>query len=470
MRSLFALAAVFVMNLPAFGANGDLDIGFGTAGVARSGLVNATFFNGSQLTIPPVVQGDGKILICSTQDSGGPSGTDFFVARFSANGALDSSFSFDGKVAIDFDAGAGSDYCTAIALQSDGKIVVSGSTSTGAANGSDFAVARLNSDGTLDASFGGGTGKTTIGFDLGSSNNDTAYGLAIQPDGRIVVAGSADTTANGTDFAVVRLNSDGSRDTAFNLTGKVSVGFNLPGSTSKADTATSVAIDAAGNIVLGGYANKGANDNDFAAARLHPNGSLDANFDADGRATLAFDLGGAGGSKQDAVFAMTIQRDGKIVLAGAADSSASATPNYDMAVARLLPDGSPDAGFGLGGKVLVSFDQTANGEDLVLAVAEQGNGKLMLGGGVFAGTNAIDGAAVRLNANGSADGEFGVLGKHLFDLGLSTPGVQLFNGIAFQGTQIIVSGVTNIGPTANNQFDNVVVRLQNDLIFADRFE
>jgi uncharacterized delta-60 repeat protein len=166
---------------------------------------------------------------------------------------------------------------------------------------------------------------------------------------------------------------------------------------------------------------------------------------------------------------MAIQRDGKIVLAGLADSSASATPNYDMAVARLSPDGSPDAGFGIAGKVLVPFDLTANGADLALAVAEQSNGKLIVGGLAFTGTNSVDAVAVRLNANGSADAEFGVLGKKTFDLGLSTPSVQLFNGMAFQGSQIIASGVTAVGSTAG-QYDNVVVRLQNDLIFADRFE
>jgi uncharacterized delta-60 repeat protein len=325
MRTLFAIAATVSLNLSALAANGDLDPSFGTSGLGRTGLTNSIFAG----AIPPVIQPDGRILICSTQATGGSTGLDFLVARFTADGILDPTFSFDGKVAIDFDGGTGGgDYCTGIALQTDGKIVVAGFTSTNATIGLDFAVARLNADGTLDtANFGAGTGKKLIGFDLGGTNDDLPNSLAIQTDGKIVAAGYATTTSNGQDFAVVRLNTDGSRDAGFNLTGKVTVGFNLAGSTNKDDVAHSVALDAAGNIVLGGTANKASSNYDFAVARLLPNGLPDANFDADGRATLAFDLGGAGGSNDDEVLAMKIQRDGKIVLGGYADTSSTLTIN-----------------------------------------------------------------------------------------------------------------------------------------------
>lgn len=469
MRTFIALAAAFSLHLPAFAADGDLDTGFGTSGIAPTGLTNAVS-NGGLLMLSPVIQPDGKILICSTQNTGGPSGSDFFVARFTADGILDTSFSFDGKQTIDFDGGAGGDICTAIALQTDGKIVVAGITYTGQSQPGDFAIARLNSDGTLDTStFGAGTGKTIVGFDLGGDNEDDAFSVAIQSDGKIVVAGSATTASNGKDFAVVRLDTGGTRDPSFNFTGKVTVGFNLAGSTTKNDVATGVAIDAAGNIVLGGRADNGANDNDFALARLLPNGTLDSNFDADGRATIAFDLGGAGGSNDDQAFAMTIQRDGKIVLAGASDTSSSSTPNYDMAVVRVQPDGSPDSGFGIAGKTLVPFDLAAHATDVAVAIAEQSNGKLVFGGQAIASAGASDAVVVRLNADGSPDLEFGALGKKIFDFGLSTPSAQLFYGVAFQGTQIIASGVAAIGSSAGSA-DNILVRLQNDLIFANGFE
>jgi len=86
---------------------------------------------GRFVTIPPVIQPDGKILTCGSQSTGSASGTDFFVSRFTANGVLDTSFSFDGKVTIDFDGGGGGDLCTGIALQADGKIVAVGYTGLG---------------------------------------------------------------------------------------------------------------------------------------------------------------------------------------------------------------------------------------------------------------------------------------------------------------------------------------------------
>lgn len=473
MRMAFALSLMLGMNLPALAGNGDLDVSFGTGGFVRTGLSNAAFPYGGFVSIPPVMQPDGKILICSSQSTGSASGTDFFVSRFTANGVLDTSFSFDGKVTIDFDGGGGADLCTGVALQADGKIVVVGYTFiSAAANGADFAIARLNTDGTLDTGFGGGTGKTTVGFDLGNNNDDAANSVAIQPDGKIVVAGYATTAANGTDFAVVRLNTDGSRDSSFNLTGKVSVGFNLTsGTILNNDVATSVAIDALGNVVLGGYANKGSTtslDDDFAVVRLLPNGVLDSNFDADGRATLAFDLGGATGSNLERAYAMTLQRDGKIVLGGVTDSSSSSTANYDMAIARLQPDGSPDSNFGIDGKTLVSFDVVANGEDFVLGLTEQSNGKILLAGAAQTAASDLDAAVVRLNGDGSPDAEFGALGKVRLNLALASPNTQVLNGVALQGTQIIANGFAPVGGTSS--FDNFVVRLKNDLIFASGFE
>jgi uncharacterized delta-60 repeat protein len=467
MRILLVLALALGANLSARAADGVLDTTFGTGGIAFTGLTDA-LGNGAY---GPIIQPDGKILICDTRTADGTSGHDFFVARFTAAGTLDTSFSFDGKVTIDFDGGTGADYCTAIALQTDGKIVVAGYT-YGASGNNDFAVARLNSDGTLDTTgFGAGTGKTTVAFDLGGTNTDQATAIAIQPDGKIVIAGTVQTASNGTDFGVVRLNTDGTRDSSFNLTGKVTVGFDLAGSTTKNDVVTSVAIDAAGNIVLGGSADKGTTNNDFAVARLLPNGQLDANFDADGRATVAFDLGGVGGSNDDEALGMTIQRDGNIVLVGASDTSSTSTPNYDVSVARLRPDGSLDSGFGIGGKTLVSFDLIPNGTDVAVGVAEQDNGKLVLVGfSLYSSTPyAVKATAVRLNANATLDNQFGMLGKEIFDFGLTSPSSQVLRGVAFQGTQIIASGGAVV-PGGTGAIDDFVIRLQNDLIFADGFE
>jgi uncharacterized delta-60 repeat protein len=472
MRAIIGSWLLLGFSALAIAANGSIDSTFGAGGYALTGLTDATYFNGDSLTLPPVVQSDGKILICGTQTT--DNGSDFFVARVTAGGVLDDQFSFDGKVTIDFDGGLGDDYCTGIALQDDGKIVVSGVTSIDEPASQSFAIARLTSGGMLDTtSFNAASatpGKRVVSFSAGGM--DQAYAMAIQPvDQKIVVAGSTMTATNGTNFAVLRLSTDGSPDSSFNLTGKKTVSFTPAAGSSNSDIARDVAIDAAGNIVLGGGSNKGVGaDTDFAVARLLTGGTPDPDFNADGRVTLGFDLGGAGGSNADVAFAIHIQHDGSIVLVGSADTSTIISSNLDIAIARLQPDGSPDNSFGIGGKTLAAFDLGEQNEDLALAVTEQSNGKILVAGAAEtpAGSVAFDAVTLRFNADGSADNEYGTVGRKLYDFGLSSPSVQLFNGLAFQGTQIIATGITAIGMDTT-AFDNIAVRLENDLIFADRF-
>ncbi|MBO9664701.1 hypothetical protein [Dokdonella sp.] len=461
LRSLPSL--VFVLSsASSLAANGDLDPTFGVGGTTTAGVSQA----GLQLPVAPVVMPDGRILTCAPLGANGPSGTDFLVVRYLADGGLDTSFSFDGKVTVDF--GGSNDQCNAIALQSDGKIVVVGSTN--AAGNSDFAIARLNADGTLDTSFGNGTGKVVVAFDNGGTNADIGGGIAIQPDGKLVAVGMANSASNGDDFAIVRLLPDGTRDPAFNLTGRVIVGFDFPASSNKTDEASSVAVDPAGRILVGGVAQTVGNGLDFAVARLLPNGQLDADFDGDGRATIGFDLGASG---NDLCYRMLLRHDGRIVLIGAADTSSSSAVNNDMAVARLMPDGSPDVTFGIGGKTVLSFDLIPNGADGAFAGVEQSNGKLIIGG--IAQHNlsplGMKGALARLNADGSLDGQFGTFGKVLLDFERTSPSQQFVLGLALQGTQIIATGVVTIPGAGDPPPQDVyVARLQNDLIFADGFD
>lgn len=461
LRSLSLLFFVLA-SASSLAANGDLDPSFGIGGITTAGVTQAGF----QLPVTPVVMPGGRILTCAPLGDNGASGTDFLVTRYLANGGLDTTFSFDGKVTVDF--GGNNDQCNAIALQSDGKIVVVGTTN--AAGNSDFAIARLDADGTLDTSFGNGTGKSIVAFDTGGSNADIGANVAIQPDGKIVAVGWAGSATNGDNFAIVRLLQDGTRDPAFNLTGRVTIGFDFAASANKSDQADSVAIDPSGRILVGGVAQTSGQGFDFAVARLLPNGQLDADFDGDGRATIGFDLGASG---SDLCYRMLLRHDGRIVLIGAADTSPSSTVNNDMAVARLLPDGSPDASFGIGGKTVLSFDLIANGIDGAFAGVEQPNGKLIIGGIAQQNLSPLGtkGALARLNADGSLDGQFGTFGKVLLDFERTSPSQQFVLGLALQGTQIIASGVVAIpgSGTAPPQ-DAYVARLQNDLIFADGFD
>ena len=454
--------ALGVVCAIASAADGDLDTTFGTNGFRLTGLTDGI----SNLPAGMAMQPDGKMLLCNGEGVGA---YDFFVARFTADGDLDTSFSFDGKTTIDF--GGNNDNCQGIAVQADGKIVVAGPTQPGTSGNVDFAVARLNADGTLDtATFGAGTGKSVINFDLGGTENDYAAAIAIKPDGKIVVAGFAATELDGSDFAIVQLNADGTRDTSFNLTGRVTIGFNLAASTSKDDTATRVAIDAQGRIVVAGYVDNGTpGGTDFAVARVLANGQLDPDFSADGRSVIAFDLGGAGGSNSDGAYSLALQRDGRIVLGGITDSSPTSDLNQDMAIVRLLPDGTLDTSFGIGGRTTIVFDLAANGQDLALGLAEQSNGRLVVAGAaVNPTTSGILAVAARLMPNGTPDASFGTLGKKTYDFGLTAPSGQLFNGVALQDNQIVFVGSLNVIDSAH--VDHFAARVLNDLIFADGFD
>ena len=203
-------------------------------------------------------------------DDGGSA--DFALARYLSNGNLDTSFNNlasptsyngDGKVSFTFGAGTfgGVERATSVALQADGKIVVAGYTDAGTAGGIDtfdFAVARLNADGTLDNTFSG-NGKFTYNF----GNDDRAAAVAVQPDGKIVVVGSWDGGA--ADMVAIRLNANGTLDTTFNNVaaptayngdGKLDIFFGAA-ITSTAEFATSVALKPDGKIVVGGYTNFG---------------------------------------------------------------------------------------------------------------------------------------------------------------------------------------------------------------------
>ncbi len=181
------IAALTALRNAAAAADGDLDPAFGVGGFGVAGVTGAAFILPPKLAVQP----DGKILYCSELNTGGGTGSDFLIMRFNANGSLDTSFNFDGKVTVDFSNH--NEGCNAVAVQPDGKIVAVGASEPSGSFNFDFAIARLNADGTLDASFGAGTGKTTVVLDLGDTNSDSGNAVALQPDGKIVVAGWADT-------------------------------------------------------------------------------------------------------------------------------------------------------------------------------------------------------------------------------------------------------------------------------------
>ncbi len=269
----------------------------------------------------------------------------------SALAALDPTFGGDGKVTTNFTAGF--DGANAVAIQADGKIVAVGGD---AGRGGRFAVARYNTNGSLDTTFGG-RGKVSTNFANGS---DVAYGVAIRSDGRIVVVGEISHVAHGPSivgrFAVAQYMPDGTLDTTFGGDGKVTTDF-----TSGEDGARGVAIHA-GKIVAAGATNVGCFCSRFALARYDADGSLDTTFGGDGKVLTRFRNGGQ-------ARAVDIQANGKIVAAG------GQVPEVDrFEVARYRPDGTLDPTFGGDGKVTTNMGR---GEEEATGVAIQANGKVV---------------------------------------------------------------------------------------------
>jgi uncharacterized delta-60 repeat protein len=276
-------------------------------------------------------------------------------------GELDTSFSFDGKVTIGFGVGS-NDSAEAIIIQLDGKIVAAGRSDAGGSF--DFALARYNTDGSVDSGFGN-DGLVVTDFS-GSGNIDEAYALSIQSDGKIVAAGRSD--AGGSfDFALARYNTDGSLDSGFGNDGLVLTDFSGFGSY---DEAYALSIQSDGKIVAAGRSDAGGSSN-FALARYNTDGSLDSGFGNDGLVLTDF----SGSGNIDEAYALSIQSDGKIVAAGASDAGGS----FDFALARYNADGSLDSGFGNDGLVLTDFSDSESIDD-AFALSIQSDGKIVAAG------------------------------------------------------------------------------------------
>ena len=401
------------------------------------------------------VQSNGRIVAVGVVQRNGTGDSDFGIARYLANGSLDASFSSDGKTTVAFDLG-GNDYdvAHAVRIQSDGKIVVVGRATRNSSGDEDFAVARLNSNGSLDSTFSG-DGKATVAFNLGGSKSDQAGDVAIQSNGRIVVVGQAERTNGDIDFGIARLTTSGSLDTTFSSDGKAIVAFDLGGS--DADGARAVALQSDGRIVVGGYVQRtNATNRDFGIARLTTSGSLDTAFSSDGKAIVAFDRGGG---DEDILQDLAIQSNGRIVAVGY--THRGNTGDYDFAVARLTTTGGLDTTFSSDGKAMVGFDYGPSGSriDQAFCVKIQSDGKILLAGKVQRSSSGdYDFGVARLTASGSLDTTFSSDGRVTVAFDLGGTNEDSAAGIFVQSDGRIVIG-GRARRTGGGDFDFALARL-----------
>src|SRR5262245_52585394 len=248
-----------------YNPDGTLDPTFGSRGRVRTDFPGLAAVPSSV-----VIQPDGKIVVAGGAFPLFTFAGDFKIVRYNPNGSLDTSFG-DGGIATTSFPGDGS-YAFAVALQADGKIIAAGTDfvdfNPGDMSDTDFALARYNTDGTPDATFGTGGQVTTDFF----GNEDDVFSVLIQPDGKIVAVGSTNDPVNFYDFAAVRYLSNGTIDTTFGVGGKASTDFRGGGF----DQARSAALQADGSIVAAGFATtvSGGSEN-FAVARYTSGGALD---------------------------------------------------------------------------------------------------------------------------------------------------------------------------------------------------
>ena len=309
-----------------------------------------------------------------------------------------------------------------VALQGDGKIVVAG-YSFKAGGGQCFTVLRYTADGSLDTSFAD-SGKVTTNV---GTKYASAESVTIQSDGKIVVAGDSFNASGNNDFAVVRYNANGTLDMSFNETGKATADFGAH------DYGRSVAVHGDGRIVVTGYTTKSyESKKECALACFKANGSLDTTFNGTGEVTTNF--GGDGNAEGRSV---AVQTDGKIVVVG----YATAGNTEEFALARYNADGTLDTSFGDSGRVMTNVGISGSN---ATGVALQKDGKIVVVGYAVnnSGTN-YDFACVRYNTDGKVDQSFGDGGKVMTSVG---QGDGKANSVAVQSDgKIIVAGSVYFG-------------------------
>jgi uncharacterized delta-60 repeat protein len=333
-------------------------------------------------------------------------------AALAAPGDLDPSFGSGGKKTLDF---GGDEGALALRLQPDGKLVLSGYY------GALFAGFRLTDNGSADPAFSG-DGLATLGF---GGIIARARALALQGDGKIVLAGQTLPAGGGDDIALGRLNADGTADGSFfDATGRRTL--NLFG----ADGAAAVLVQPNGSIVVAGH---GGSNTNMIQARFTSDGGIDGSYGGGFGNTGQDFFGGS-----DVGFGATLLPDGRIVTVGSTSNQSNAL------ISRVNPDGTPDKTLEGDGV----HDEDIGGADVAEAVALQPDGKMVLTG---TGGPGADLFVLRLSAGeGLADPSFGQSGDVTFDFG----GADYGRAIAIQANgKIVVAGSTGRG-------DMVVVRLQ----------
>ena len=417
-----------------YNTDGTLDTTFGT-----DGTVITDFGFGYNSVLAITLQPDGKVIV-----AGQSYNNRFAMARYTANGDLDTTFDGDGKVITSLGSGLKS-YASYVSVQADGKITVAGGSYTSIfPQEYFFSIAKYNPNGSLDTSFDG-DGKVNNIFDDASETYVNLNTIIEQPDGKFLV-----TTENGNsyDFVIRRYNASGSDDTSFGTNGKSALFIQ------DVNRALGIALQPDQKIVVAGYSRSYTSNVDvyeFNVVRYSTNGVPDVSFDNDGIIASKFD------SSNDVSSKLLIQPDDKIITIGTKITNVINTLGKELiALSRTNTDGSLDTTFGTNGKVVSDLGQDYS--KIKNAIVQQ-DGKILVScqTGTFGNVNEY--SLIRYNNNGSLDTTFGNNGKTA--TGYLTTILSLPDGKIISASQVF--------DAQDNPFLNLK-RLNNDGSLDSTFE
>jgi uncharacterized delta-60 repeat protein len=403
------LTLSFVLcGLTSIYAQPELDISFNA-----TGKVTTDFGTSTDAVSEVLIQPDQRIVAVGTASLGGP--TYFALSRYNTNGSLDTSFGDNGKVITDFDANGSAEGAFAAALQPDGKIIAAGYVGLVNPGAGYFAVARYNPDGSLDPTFGAGGKVSTFIVE----HMHHIRGVALTPDGKIVVAGDYFSLTQTTQSLIVRYNPDGSLDGSFGSGGKVTdLRWFNPGN---ANVPWSVAVQPDGKIITGGSFEQpvtvtGA---DITMVRYNVNGTYDTTFGSGGRLLILSP------TVSEVINAIALLPDGRIVAAGESASN--------FLLMRFNADGSPDVTLDGAGRVTTPVAGSSKANSVIV----RPGGKIFVSGLSFTAGQGF--AAAYYNADGSLDTSFS--GDGMFTMGFD----GAFNTAAYcmaidGGSRIVLGG------------------------------
>lgn len=381
------------------------------------------------------IQSDGKIVIAGEISSNAYSG-DIGVVRLNPNGTIDKTFGINGESYVAFNAGkAGADSVSSVAIDSSGRILLAG-TGTKANGQHEVVVTRLTPSGSYDKTFGI-AGRSYADFSVFNATNYAASSMVIDGKGRIIVAGTATWADGRHDFGVIRLQTNGYFDNTFGRNGRSDANFTVNGLTN--GTASGVALDAFGRIVVDGTVSGGGQQH-VGVVRLLQNGTWDTTFGAGGQSEISFTLSS---TSSDVAAGVVVDHQGRIVVAA---TSTLMSPSHlsEFVVGRLLPNGQFDTTFGLSGRSFAGFPKGGVTLDVAKGVAVDAWDRILVGGSITDNTGNTDAAVIRLLPTGYFDPSFGNGGRSDAKFDLGTAKYDAANALAVDDNgKVVLAGVTS---------------------------